>query len=489
MADEVAVNRGGLEAKWRAVFAKYVASWGSRLEMHVPSTRHRRRLRPLGLDRWLDFSVYHAGGMDTLTGATRWQVSSEDEEDYMAEDLFLVRDHLGSVVMTLKAKKVCTMYGEPPNPVEDPPCLASAYVLNPIETFEYDPDGQPTAHVPASESTPQGPGYLALKTAGAFAMSGEKSGYMLLDRNDIGRPNGTPGNTWVRNRAVPAAQSHYGWNYLFTARPWDSDVRQYYVRNRWYDPLQGRWTAVDPIGYKGGLNQYAYCGGNPVHWNDVLGLAYFVLNVRRCFPSSNWPPVWPESGGSGLPGEVYVWGHVGYSLYGDDGDLLGSWGQHAGTSGFHDETQSPEFYTDSRMTHISDELAEQLREEFEKRLRDQDWNYDLTSNNCTDMSADILNRVAAEKNAEGSPDGTPPIPPIQKSDYHKPLDDSSKGKPDTPNWNGIPDDNGKATGVFPFQTGSFSNPNALLNAVDNRRSFTWPVAPNAVGPMPQKRVK
>jgi len=203
------------------------------------------------------------------------QVSSEDEEDYMAEDLFLVRDHLGSVVMTLKAQKTCTMWMEPPGPGEgDPECGAWAYVLNPIETFEYDPYGQPTAHVPASEDTPSGAGYLALKTAGAFAMPGEKSGYTLLDRNDIGRSNGTPGNTWVRNGAVPAAQSHYGWNYLFTARPWDSDVRQYYVRHRWYDPLQGRWTAVDPIGYRGGLNQYAYCGGNPVCFIDLTGLKY-----------------------------------------------------------------------------------------------------------------------------------------------------------------------------------------------------------------------
>jgi len=235
---------------------------------------------PLGLDRWLDFSVYHAGGMDTLTGATRWQVSSEDEEDYMAEDLFLVRDHLGSVVMTLKAQKTCTMWMEPPGPGEGgPECGAWAYVLNPIETFEYDPYGQPTAHVPGSEDTPSGAGYLALKTAGAFAMSGEKSGYMLLDRNDIGRPNGTPGNTWVRNGAVPAAQSHYGWNYLFTARPWDSDVRQYYIRNRWYDPQQGRWTAVDPIGYRGGLNQYAYCGGNPINAVDPMGLAVLVFGV------------------------------------------------------------------------------------------------------------------------------------------------------------------------------------------------------------------
>jgi len=243
---------------------------------------------PLGLDRWLDFSVYHAGGMDTLTGATRWQVSSEDEEDYMAEDLFLVRDHLGSVVMTLKAKKTCTMWMEPPGPGEGGPseCGTWGYVLTLQESYDYDPYGTPTIHAPATDGNIGSEGRLVTRpTTSTFDLVGTKSSHTLLDRNDIGRPNGTPGNTWVRNGAVPAGQSHYGWNYLFTARPWDSDVRQYNIRHRWYDPLQGRWTAVDPIGYRGGLNQYQYCGGNPVSFIDLLGLdEIFCFDVQLRMP-------------------------------------------------------------------------------------------------------------------------------------------------------------------------------------------------------------
>ena len=42
---------------------------------------------------------------------------------------------------------------------------------------------------------------------------------------------------------------------------------------RYYDPNTGRWLNRDPIGYAGGTNLYAYCGGNPVGRLDPWGLA------------------------------------------------------------------------------------------------------------------------------------------------------------------------------------------------------------------------
>ncbi|MHB9022612.1 MAG: Ig-like domain-containing protein [Armatimonadota bacterium] len=41
---------------------------------------------------------------------------------------------------------------------------------------------------------------------------------------------------------------------------------------RYYDLEKGRWLTRDPIGLAGGLNLYAYCGGNPITYVDVLGL-------------------------------------------------------------------------------------------------------------------------------------------------------------------------------------------------------------------------
>ncbi|MCA1791021.1 MAG: RHS repeat-associated core domain-containing protein, partial [Thioalkalivibrio sp.] len=45
-----------------------------------------------------------------------------------------------------------------------------------------------------------------------------------------------------------------------------------YRRNRYYDPVNGRFTQEDPIGLAGGLNVYGFAGGDPVNFWDPFGL-------------------------------------------------------------------------------------------------------------------------------------------------------------------------------------------------------------------------
>jgi RHS repeat-associated protein len=45
----------------------------------------------------------------------------------------------------------------------------------------------------------------------------------------------------------------------------------YYMRARYYDAEVGRFISEDPIGFTGGLNLYAYAGGNPVIFVDPQG--------------------------------------------------------------------------------------------------------------------------------------------------------------------------------------------------------------------------
>lgn len=51
-----------------------------------------------------------------------------------------------------------------------------------------------------------------------------------------------------------------------------TDAGTQYMRNRYYDPVAGRFTQEDPLGLVGGLNTYGYGNGDPANYSDPLGL-------------------------------------------------------------------------------------------------------------------------------------------------------------------------------------------------------------------------
>jgi RHS repeat-associated protein len=50
-----------------------------------------------------------------------------------------------------------------------------------------------------------------------------------------------------------------------------------YRRNRYFDPVSGRFTQADPIGLAGGLNLYGFANGDPVNFSDPFGLCPFCV--------------------------------------------------------------------------------------------------------------------------------------------------------------------------------------------------------------------
>lgn len=69
--------------------------------------------------------------------------------------------------------------------------------------------------------------------------------------------------------------------FRYFAEYFDVETGQIYLRNRYYQPVTGRFTQLDPI--RDGLNWYAYCYNNPVAFIDYTGLSGFWSFYRLGF--------------------------------------------------------------------------------------------------------------------------------------------------------------------------------------------------------------
>ncbi len=66
--------------------------------------------------------------------------------------------------------------------------------------------------------------------------------------------------------------------FQYTGQTWLPELGMYYYKARIYSPTLGRFLQTDPIRYGGGMNMYAYVGGDPVNRTDPSGL----LDIQIC---------------------------------------------------------------------------------------------------------------------------------------------------------------------------------------------------------------
>ena len=102
--------------------------------------------------------------------------------------------------------------------------------------------------------------------------------------------------TFLNASATVQTSSATGNRYTYTAREWDATLGLHHFRARWMSGLTGRFLTRDPVGYRGGKNQFSFVSNHALTGRDPLGL--FLIGDVWPQPIRDelegwWENIWP----------------------------------------------------------------------------------------------------------------------------------------------------------------------------------------------------
>ena len=175
---------------------------------------------------------------------------------------------------------------------------------------EYDKNGDPVYEVIYLGDTPVA--VITQTRTGSPTQISTQIHYIYADHIDTPRVIVQSGNHAIRWRwdqaeafgnsvanENPSSLGVFTFNLRFPGQTFDKETGWFYNHHRDYRAGAGRYAQSDPIGLAGGINTYAYVGGNPVSYVDPEGLQRCGGGMRaestsqpgvfRCVPDSSVP--------------------------------------------------------------------------------------------------------------------------------------------------------------------------------------------------------